>query len=163
MMIPCDGPAAGAAAAILGQRQSESGTAQPAESIGTARRRRNLPAGFRRTGERRRTVTKQKSVTTTLARGERQTPRRREICNRSVIRQFGNHARQRMAFERLFHRPERIERTGDFEDQKLPRRQSEKIAARTINVAALGSGKVGLDPKCVAASAFGARSQSKCK
>jgi len=39
MMIPCDRPAAGGAAAILGERQGKSATAQPTELIGMAQQR----------------------------------------------------------------------------------------------------------------------------
>lgn len=45
----------------------------------------------------------------------------------------------------------------------MSERHSEKIAARTVDIAALDRGKVGLDPKGVAAITNRARSQGTCK
>ncbi len=108
-------------------------------------------------------MTEKETETTAFTRGQGQPPRCGEIGNRPVVRQFGDHARQCTTLERFFHRPQDIERAGDFEDQKLACRQSEKIATGAIDVAALVGGEIRLDPKRVATVIGGARSQGKCK
>lgn len=108
-------------------------------------------------------MTKNKSEAATFVRGQGQPPRRGEIGNRPVIRQFGDHTRQGAAFERFFHRPQGIARTGNLEEQKPPCRQTEKIAAKAIDVAALAGGKIRLNPKRIATVIGGARRQSKCQ
>src|SRR5471032_1430831 len=108
-------------------------------------------------------MAEKKSKAAAFARGQGQPPRCGEIGNRPIIRQFGDHTRQSAALERLFHRPQRIEWTGDLEKQELPCRQSEKIAAEAIDVAALDGGEIRLDPERVATAIAGARSQRKCK
>ena len=108
-------------------------------------------------------MTKQKSAATALAHGKRQAARRDEIDNFSIARQFGDHAHQSAALERFFHRPQCIERIRNFEDQKLPCRQTERIAARAINAATFRGDNISLNPKRFPAVFGGARSQGKSK
>lgn len=106
---------------------------------------------------------KQEAEAAAFARGQSQPAGRGQIGQRTVMRQFDDDARQGAALERFFHCPQRIERTRDFEDQKPRALQSEKIAAGTIDVAALDSGKVGLYAERIAATFGGARGQRQCK
>ena len=108
-------------------------------------------------------MTENKSEAAAFARGQGQPPRRGEIGNRPVIRQFSDHTRQCAALERFLHRPQGIARTGDLEEQELPCRQTKKITAKAIDVAALDGGEIRLDPKRVATVIAGARSHRKCK
>src|SRR5918992_5485228 len=106
MVIPGDGPAAERAAAVLHEREGESGTTQTTESVGYARGRRNVPACRRRARFGRDAMTQEKAETAAVTRSQCQPTRGGEISGGAVIRQLGDNGGEHARLERLFHGPE---------------------------------------------------------
>ncbi len=96
----------------------------------------------------------QQSKPAMIARGEREPARRGQVG--TVIRQFGDDACDRAAFERLLHRKQRVDGAPRPQHQETLRRQAEQIEAGAIERAAFVSCEIGLDPERLAA-AFGGK------
>lgn len=107
-------------------------------------------------------MAQKKTKAAAFARSKRKPTCGGEIGHRAILRQLGDDASQRTALERFFHRPQGIERTGDFDDQQPACRQSEKIAAGTVDITGLQRCEIGLNPKYAAAIGR-ARRQGKGK
>jgi hypothetical protein len=99
----------------------------------------------------------QKSEPVAFTRGEREAAGRREVG--AIVRQFDDHACDRAAFQRLFHRKQRVDGASSAQHQKTLRRQAEQVETWTINRAAFEPRIIGLDPQRLAAAAGGQRGE----
>lgn len=90
----------------------------------------------------------QKTKPAAFTRGQSQPPCCGQIGKWPIIRQFSNDAHQGAAFERFFHRPQRIERARHIEHQQCAPGQAEQFGTRPVNHSALKRGEIGFDPKC---------------
>jgi len=138
-MIPTRDPAAAAAAPVPLQGEIEAQAAEPAEAVGRAQGRRDLPAGQGGGRQRIGPVAQQQAKPAARLRGERQTACRGEIGGSASLRQLGQDRRQSRTFERLFETPERIARMRHVQDQQPLHGEPEMIEPEPIE----GAGFVG--------------------
>lgn len=151
-MIPCDGPAAARAAAVLDEREGEGRAAQSAESVGTARRRRDRPTGLGRARLRRGTRLQQQAEPAVRPGGKREPAAGGQIDG-AVLRERGDDGGGAAAGQRLFGRPQDVARTRGPHENEALHRQPERGEPGTVRPPRFRGGKRGLDPHDVAAMA----------
>src|SRR5262245_35981530 len=108
MVVPDESETAARAAAVAGEGERESRTAEAAEFIRPARSRRDLPTRARDARCARYLVAEHEAERTTVACREREPPRSGEVRR---VGKFRHHGRERTALQRLFHGEQRIDRT----------------------------------------------------
>ena len=143
-MIPGECPGAAGAAAVACEREREGGAAEAAELIRHAGRGRDLPARMRGARRIAGLVAQQQPEAAALARREREPPRRGEIRRIAELR---HHGRERAAFERLFHREQRIDRARHARDQQPLGRKPELVEAGAVERAGFEVAEIGRDPE----------------
>ncbi len=91
-------------------------------------------------------MAQQKADTPTITRSQRQPSRRGEIGGRTVLRQFGDDGGEHMRLERFLHRPERINRPRNAQQQQALHGEPKRSQAGAIKRTRLGAGEIRLDP-----------------
>ena len=93
--------------------------------------------------------------------GERQAAGCGEVGR--IVRQFGDDAFERRAFQRLLHCEQRIDGAPRPHQQKPPRRQSEQVEAEAIGHPGFKPGKVGLDEQRLPAGVLSGTLAGQCR
>ena len=148
MMIPGESPVAAGAAAVAGEfeRRTPCGRARrihPARSARPSTCQR-VRAALGASLDPVRILAQDETEAAMVLRGEREAARRGQVRR---FAQFGDDGRERAAFQRLFHREQRIDRARDARDQQPLGREAELVEAGAVKRAGFEAAEIGRDPE----------------
>ena len=150
-MVPFRDKTATATAPVALQGEIEARASEPAEAVGRARSRGDLPAGHGGGGQRIAVMPQQQAKPAARLCGKREAARRGEIGGFAFLRQLGQNGGERPALEPFFEAPKRLAGMRDPQDQEPLERKPEQIEPDPIGNAAFAGRKLGRNAEHLAA------------